>query len=158
MLIAALVYLISIWTGIHAARFRGKWVDYGFGTILLALYSMPEIWVGILFIGFLTNNKYPLFHWFPTNGLHDMLADSMTFLPTHSSGHWERGWLLDMAWHLCLPLICLSYTSFAFLSKLYLHLRRSNRWVRITCERLVPKDSRSGWSSIVMHFAIASCR
>lgn len=30
----------------------------------------------------------------------------------------ERGWLVDRIWHLVLPVICLSYAGFAFLSKL----------------------------------------
>src|SRR5438105_771919 len=31
---------------------------------------------------------------------------------------WERGWLLDTLWHLVLPVVCLTYGSFAFLTKL----------------------------------------
>jgi peptide/nickel transport system permease protein len=38
----------------------------------------------------------------------------MSFLP--SGGN--RGWLLDMVWHLVLPIVCLTYGGFAFLSKL----------------------------------------
>jgi len=34
------------------------------------------------------------------------------------SGDWVRGFLLDRAWHLVLPVFCLSYGGFAFLSKL----------------------------------------
>ena len=30
----------------------------------------------------------------------------------------ERGWLIDMQWHLVLPVVCLAYGSFAFMSKL----------------------------------------
>ena len=112
-----LIYLIAIWTGIQAARARGKFVDVGLGTVLLGLYSVPEIWAGIMMIGFLTN-KVDYVHWFPSNGLHDVLADGMAFLPAWGVYGFERGWLLDMAWHLCLPLFCLSYGSFAFLSRL----------------------------------------
>jgi len=111
-----LVYSISIWTGIRGARSRGKFADVSLGFVLIGLYSLPSIWVGVLMIGFLSNVKY--LHWFPTNGLHDLMSDSMTFLPTTMHGHFERGWLLDTAWHLCLPVICLSYNSFAFLSRL----------------------------------------
>jgi len=35
-----------------------------------------------------------------------------------AQGTFVRGYLLDSLWHLVLPVICLSYTSFAFLSKL----------------------------------------
>src|SRR5437867_2848534 len=111
-----LIYLIAITTGIAAARARGKLADVGIGTVLVCLYSVPEIWVGVLMIGFLTNRYY--FHWFPSNGLHDVLADSMPFLPGRGPDGFTRGWLVDTTWHLALPLICLSYGSFAFLSRL----------------------------------------
>ncbi|HZL38317.1 MAG TPA: ABC transporter permease [Tepidisphaeraceae bacterium] len=111
-----LIYIIAIWTGIRSARSRGKVLDVGMGFVLLAMFSMPEIWIGMLFIGFLTNHMSYV-HWFPSNGLHDVQSDSMLFLPSWSGG-FQRGWLLDMAWHLCLPVICLSYGSFAFLSRL----------------------------------------
>jgi peptide/nickel transport system permease protein len=113
-----LIYGIAIWTGIRAARARGELMDVGLGAFLLALFSLPEIWVGVAMIGFLTNREAYV-HWFPSNGLHDILADGMTFLPHHTPGAgWERGWLLDTAWHLCLPLICISYSGFAYLSRL----------------------------------------
>src|SRR5258706_7171469 len=47
-----------------------------------------------------------------------MLANSMPFLQFFSSGGFQRGWLLDTAWHLVLPTLCLSYGAFAFLSRL----------------------------------------
>jgi ABC-type dipeptide/oligopeptide/nickel transport system permease component len=112
-----LIYMIAIWTGIRAARARGSFVDVGFGTILLGLYSVPEIWAGVMMIGFLTN-KVSYVHWFPSNGLHDVLADSMQYLPSWTAAGFHRGYLLDLMWHLCLPVICLSYGSFAFISRL----------------------------------------
>jgi peptide/nickel transport system permease protein len=56
--------------------------------------------------------------------VHDTLADTMPFLPrsTHdpNTGQslFQRGWLLDMTWHLILPVVCMTYGGFAFLSKL----------------------------------------
>jgi peptide/nickel transport system permease protein len=111
-----LIYGIAISTGIAAARARGKLVDVGLGFTLIGLFSLPSIWIGVLMIGFLCNDSYV--HLFPSNGLHDMRSDAMTFLPNLSGGHFTRGWMLDMAWHLCLPVICLSYSGFAFLSRL----------------------------------------
>jgi peptide/nickel transport system permease protein len=55
--------------------------------------------------------------WFPVNSMHDVLSDSMQFLPSFSGG-FSRGWLLDSAWHLVLPLVCITYINFAVLSKL----------------------------------------
>jgi peptide/nickel transport system permease protein len=111
-----IIYGIAIFTGIRAARARGQFADIAIGTLLIALFSLPEIWVAVLLIGFMTNVDYV--HWFPSNGLHDVLSDGMTFLPTRASGHFERGWLLDTCWHLIIPLMVLSYGSFAFLSRL----------------------------------------
>jgi microcin C transport system permease protein len=110
-----ITYVISILSGIYAARHRGKALDVGSGTILIAMYSIPTIWAGVLFIGYFCNNDY--FRWFPTNGLHDLRADTMSFLP-HFAGGFQRGWLLDTAWHLVGPVICVSYGNFAVLSKL----------------------------------------
>jgi peptide/nickel transport system permease protein len=111
-----LAYAIAIYTGIKAARHRGQAVDIVSGTILLALWSMPVIWAGVLLQGYLTNIDYV--HWFPTTGLHELDAQAMTFLPAHGPDGRERGWLLDSLWHLVLPILCLSYSSVAFLSKL----------------------------------------
>jgi peptide/nickel transport system permease protein len=111
-----LIYFIAIGTGVRAARARGELADVGLGTSLILLYSLPEIWVGVLMIGFLTNRQ--IIHWFPTNGLHDITADSMRFLPSFGPQGFERGWLLDTAWHLVLPIVCLSYGSFAYVSRL----------------------------------------
>lgn len=110
------IYSIALGTGIRAARSRGQLVDVGLGTFLIALYSMPEIWIGVLMIGFLTNRQ--IIHWFPSNGLHDVMADTMPFLPHFGPDGFDRGWLLDTAWHLVLPVLCLSYGSFAFISRL----------------------------------------
>jgi peptide/nickel transport system permease protein len=42
----------------------------------------------------------------------------MTFLPvTDAQGRWQPGWLLDLLWHVALPVLCLVYGSFAILSK-----------------------------------------
>jgi len=111
-----ITYLIAVTSGIYAARHRGKLIDVGTGFILIALFSFPIIWAGVMFIGFLCNNEY--IRWFPTNGLHDILSDDMAFLPSFAGGQFQRGWLLDTAWHLVGPAICISYGEFAVLSKL----------------------------------------
>jgi microcin C transport system permease protein len=56
---------------------------------------------------------------FPTGGLNALEADQMSFLPGWAAGGgFQRGWLLDRLWHLALPVLCLVYVEFAFLSKL----------------------------------------
>ncbi|MEO1237392.1 MAG: ABC transporter permease [Planctomycetota bacterium] len=114
-----LAYLVAIWTGTYAARYRGKAFDVVSGTGLLGLWSIPTIWAGVLMIGFFANEQYPALRLFPTSGLSSIGAESMAFLPSFGGeAGFERGWLLDRLWHLALPVICLTYGSFAVLSKL----------------------------------------
>ena len=110
------VYAIAIGVGMYSARYRGKFFDIATGTLFLALWPIPTIWAGVLLIGFFASSDF--LQWFPANGLHDLHARDMSFLPFTDEDGWHRGWLLDMMWHLCLPVICLSYGSFAFLTKL----------------------------------------
>lgn len=111
-----LIYAIAVITGIYASRFRGGWFDVGTGTGFLSLWSIPTMWAGVLLLGFLCNRQY--WQIFPTGGLHDTMAAQMAFLPSFDGGAFRRGYLLDMAWHLVLPVACLMYGGFAFLSKL----------------------------------------
>ena len=110
-------HAIAIGSGINAARRRGGPFDVGSAYLFLGLWSVPTILAGVLMIGFLANRHYVQL--FPTGGLHDTLADRMPFLPGRlRDGAFTRGWLLDTCWHLCLPVACLSYGGFAFLSRL----------------------------------------
>lgn len=109
-----LIYAISITTGIYAARRRGGAFDVTWGTMTLALWSIPTMCAGAFFFGVLVSGV----HWFPSGGLHDIMADQWQFLPRWDSGHFQRGWLLDLLWHMVLPVACLTYGGFAFLSKL----------------------------------------
>jgi ABC-type dipeptide/oligopeptide/nickel transport system permease component len=119
-----IVYILSIWMGIVSAKHRGKMLDVSMGTTLIVLWSIPQILMGVLLVGYLANDKY--LHWFPSNGLHtfssgnaaELTADQMAFLPRFAGGVWQRGWLLDSAWHLVMPVFCLVYTQFAVLTKL----------------------------------------
>lgn len=110
-----LAIMIAIASGVWSAKHRGKWQDWGTGTLLLGLYSLPAIWVGVMFIGFLCNVEY--FRLFPAAGLNELDAAKMHFFPTFAGG-FERGYLLDSMWHLVLPVICLTYAQFAYLSKI----------------------------------------
>src|SRR5688572_16370869 len=71
---------IALLTGIWAARHRGGFWDFGLGTILLGMYSLPVIWVGVMFIGFLANVEFVKA--FPAGNLHDVRATSLSFFPT----------------------------------------------------------------------------
>ena len=110
------IYFIGITTGLLAARFQGRAFDVGSGFTLLALWSVPTIWAAVLLIGVFANQE--LLHWFPTSGLQSFGAEDFLFLPTWTEAGFHRGYLLDVLWHLVLPIVCLSYAGFAFLSKL----------------------------------------
>ncbi len=110
------VYVLAIIIGIYSAKHHGKFFDIGSGFLLLGLWCVPVIWAGVLLIGYFANKDY--FKWFPTAGLHSLDADTMSFLPSWGANGFERGWLVDMLWHMVLPVLCLSYGSFAVLAKL----------------------------------------
>ncbi len=111
-----LIYAIAITAGIRSAQHRGQTFDVTVGTSMVALWSLPVMWVGVMAIGFLANREY--FYWFPTGGLHDTLATRMSYLPGWVDGKFQAGYLLDLAWHLVLPVICLTYGGFAVMTKL----------------------------------------
>ncbi|MDZ4831271.1 MAG: ABC transporter permease [Phycisphaerae bacterium] len=111
-----IIYLIAVPSGVLAAARRGKWFDILSGGLFVALWSIPVVWSGVLAVGYLASNQYV--GAFPVAGLHDSLADSWTFLPSfRDDGAFERGYLLDLFWHICLPVACLVYTGFAILAK-----------------------------------------
>ena len=111
-----IVYFIALTTGVYAGQHRGRWFDVASSIVLLGLWSIPVMWTGVMLIGFFASRDF--LYWFPTGGLHSLNAAQMPFLPHWANGEFQPGWLLDMLWHLVLPVICLSYTSMAFLSKL----------------------------------------
>lgn len=106
---------LALVSGIWSARHRGKVQDAVTGVVLLALYSIPVIWVGVMLIGFLANVEYVKL--FPPGELHSIRAQEMTFFPRFEGG-FRPGYLLDSVWHLVLPVICISYGTLAYYSKL----------------------------------------
>lgn len=121
LLAFAITYAVGVPMGIFAAARRGSWFDSITGGFAIALWSMPIIWAGVALRGFLTGPNS--LGWFPTGGLHDAGAASMPFLPgVDESGAYSRGLLLDSAWHLCLPVACLTFAGFAIVSR---HTRAS---------------------------------
>ena len=109
------IYLVAIPTGMLAAVRRGGWWDIASGALFVALWSVPTVWAGVLAIGYLANEQY--LGWFPVSGLHDKAAEDYLFLPTWGENGFAPGYLLDLLWHLVLPVTCLVYAGFAVLAK-----------------------------------------
>lgn len=100
-----LVYLMAIPLGVYAAVYQGKRFDTWSSGILFFLFSLPNFWVATLLIVFFTNNEYGM-DWFPAFGTGN-LPDDAPF--------WPRFW--ETAYHLILPVFCLTYASLAFITR-----------------------------------------
>lgn len=92
-----LTYLVAIPIGIYSAVRPGTLLDRGLTLVLFMLYSMPSQWVAMLLIVSLGTSL----QWFPIQGLHSEGDTSFA----------------DLALHTVLPLICLTYATFASLSR-----------------------------------------
>jgi ABC-type dipeptide/oligopeptide/nickel transport system permease component len=111
-----IIYMIAIPSGMMAATRQGKWFDTSSAILFVALWSVPTVWAGVLAVGFLASKDY--LGWFPVSGLHDASVEKATFLPSkNADGSITPGYLLDLLWHMVLPILCLVYSGFAVLSK-----------------------------------------
>jgi len=101
-----LIYAVAIPLGIYSATHPYTVLDRLMTVGAFVLFSLPTFWVAILVIIFLGGGDY--FALFPPSGLHD----------TAYSPDWplmQRA--TDLAWHLFLPVLILSYGGFAELSR-----------------------------------------
>ena len=99
-----LIYLIAVPLGVICAVRRGRAADQVISFALFLLYSIPAFVAGMLFLMALCYGKP--FKWFPTIGLHSEGAALMGW----------GAWFSDYAWHVVLPVICLSLFSLAGLA------------------------------------------
>lgn len=101
-----LIYATAIPLGIYSATHSYSFGDQLTTFIAFALFALPSFWLGTLAIVFLCGGDY--FYVFPPGGLTSIDA----------SPNWPLGKrLLDYLWHLCLPVMMLSYSGFAGLSR-----------------------------------------
>ncbi len=98
-----IAYLIAIPLGVRSAVDKGKWSEKLITTGLFLLYSLPNFWVATMLIQFLGGGGLG---WFPTFGLGSL---------PENAPYWDR--FFETAYHLILPLLCLTYASFAFISR-----------------------------------------
>ena len=99
-----IAFLISIPTGVFMAIKKNTFYDRFISVLLFILYSLPVFWIATLLIIFLCGGDYQ--NLFPRSGVSD-LPSSTPFLQK----------LPDILWHLVLPVFCLGYGSYAFISR-----------------------------------------
>lgn len=100
-----IAFLISIPLGVFAATKEHTWIDRLINTALFLLYSLPSFWIATMMVIFITTPEYGM-DWFPTAGLGDLPEDA---------SFWEK--TIDLAYHLVLPVICVTYMSLAFITR-----------------------------------------
>jgi len=100
-----LAYLISIPLGIYSATHQYRFGDKVSTIVLFTLYSLPNFWVATMAIVYLGGGDF--WNVFPVFGITSV-----------GSEHWSW-WLRiqDLAWHLILPVTCMTYFTFAELSR-----------------------------------------
>ena len=107
MLSVFFAYLVSIPIGVRAAAKRGSRFDRFSSLFLFILYSMPSFWLATLLIMTFANTD--VLFWLPASGIKPALG-----YPEGAS-FWEM--MKISVPYIILPLICYSYSSFAFLSR-----------------------------------------
>ncbi len=100
-----LSYLIAIPLGTLAAMKRDSILDRLITFALFLLYSLPAFWVGLVLLLYLAGGRGVT--WFPLQGLTSPGFEAMGF----------GSRLLDLAWHLVLPVGVLTYGSLALISR-----------------------------------------
>jgi peptide/nickel transport system permease protein len=100
-----LAYLISIPLGIYSATHQYRFADKISTLVLFTLYSLPNFWVATMAIVYLGGGDF--WNIFPVFGITSV-----------GSEHWSW-WIRiqDLAWHLILPVTCMTYFTFAELSR-----------------------------------------
>lgn len=106
-----LATLIGLWIGVRSAWNRGSRFDKVSTGSSLTVYAMPEWWLGLLLLSVFAVGIGPIPGIFPTGGLISPGVD-----PTSLQG------VLDMAWHLTLPIITVTL---AYLADYSLIMRSS---------------------------------
>ena len=103
-----LAYLIAIPIGIYSAVAKDSFADRSLTVVLFMLYSLPAFFVAALLLFFLSvGSDYPALRIFPTGGWRS--RDYMQLTSVEQ--------IRDLAAHLVLPILCLTYGSLAALSR-----------------------------------------
>ncbi len=109
-IVFVLIYVIAVPSGIYSAAFPYTLTDRLQTIILFILYSLPSFWAAELLRLWLCgppNPGDPDWIRFPVSGLH---SDNYAELSA-----WEQ--LKDYLWHITLPVVCLTYSGLAYISR-----------------------------------------
>ena len=99
------IYLIAIPLGVYSAVRTGSFAERSTTFFLFILYSIPSFWMAMILIFFLGGGEY--WNVFPVYGI---LSPGAETYPLFKKA-------LDFLWHIVLPVFCLTYGSFAYLSR-----------------------------------------
>ncbi len=101
-----IAYIISIPLGIFAAVRQNTVYDRTISVVLFLLYSLPSFFVATMLLTYFSQGGGYI-QLFPTGGFISREASQMTTLEQ----------IKDVIWHLILPIVCMTYASFASLSR-----------------------------------------
>lgn len=101
-----LSYLISVPLGVFQAVNKDSAIDRSTTAVTFALYSLPNFWVAVLLLVFLTTPDYGEWTDIFDSGLPKFEPDTKFFKM-----------VVQSLWYLVLPVICSTYRSFAFISR-----------------------------------------
>ncbi|HML94341.1 MAG TPA: ABC transporter permease [Thermodesulfobacteriota bacterium] len=100
-----IIYLVAIPLGVYSAVRTGSFMERSSTFFLFILYSIPSFWMAMILIFFLGGGEY--WNVFPVYGILSPGAETYPFYKK----------ALDFLWHIVLPVFCLTYGSFAYLSR-----------------------------------------
>lgn len=109
------IYLLAVPLGTWSGARAGTRLDRVSSGVVLALWSLPLVWVATLAVTLLTSGE--ALDLFPTGGLHSDGAEAMRYLPSVGEDGFEAGYLLDALWHIALPVGCLIATGLALVTR-----------------------------------------
>ena len=132
-----IIYIVSIPMGALAAVRPHGLFDRISSLALFMLYSLPSFWVAMMLIVVFGGGDH--LNWFPITGF---VSDNADKLPWY-------GWVENVLWHLVLPIACLTYGGFAFMSR----FARSSllEVIRQDYIRTARAKGLSEWSVVLKH-------
>lgn len=108
-------YLFSIPIGVWSAYKQNSPADRVVTALLLALYSLPSFFVGLLLLNWFADGDP--FGYFPTGGFAGQLPDWWGEAPANTDDMTTIEYLVSASYHLLLPVFCMTYGGIASLSR-----------------------------------------